>query len=178
MKRNIAVEWRGKGPQGGVQILAGSLVGLAATRGECRITHDEFAFASRGSCRLEISVGQAKVSPGSGPTIVSLRTQEHPLSFFLKDVCREYPIIIPEYGVAVTEAEDRRSYDEIEKVVLGKGLQTALQRFETEPEESYEQAAAHTRELHCPTWLGLSRDFRIFEMGWDTCNEKGRPASR
>jgi hypothetical protein len=41
-------------------------------------------------------------------------------------------------------------------------LQTNLQRLQTEPEESYEAALSRTRAFKCETWLGLSRDMRLF----------------
>ena len=42
---------------------------------------------------------------------------------------------------------------------------TNLQKIDSEPEESFESAAVHTRNQTCPTWLGISRDIRIFEIG-------------
>lgn len=43
---------------------------------------------------------------------------------------------------------------------------TVLQTIELEPEESYEEAARHTRNHPTLTWLGLSRDIRIFGVGF------------
>jgi len=40
-------------------------------------------------------------------------------------------------------------------------------------EETYDVAAAHTRSLVCPIWLGLSRDFRIFEVAIRNGQERG-----
>ena len=76
-----------------------------------------------------------------------------------------YPIYIPEYSVIVTEASDSRSFDQITSVIRSRGLQTRLQRTESEPEETFEEAAKNSREITCQTWLGLSRDFRIFAIG-------------
>jgi hypothetical protein len=39
-----------------------------------------------------------------------------------------------------------------------------LQQIEAEPEESFADAAVNTRDLHVPTWLGLGRDMRIFQV--------------
>ena len=38
-------------------------------------------------------------------------------------------------------------------------------KIDQEPEELFDSAALHTRIQVCPTWLGISRDIRIFEMG-------------
>ncbi len=64
----------------------------------------------------------------------------------------------------MTEAGDDRSFEQISNDIRGKGLQTARQRIEAAEEEDFETAAAHTRPTSCPTWLGLGRDFRIFEF--------------
>ena len=77
----------------------------------------------------------------------------------------DYPIWIPEYNVVVSLASDKRSYRHIENEIKGRRLQTNLERIESEPEETFESASVHTRNLICPTWLGISRDIRIFEIG-------------
>jgi hypothetical protein len=89
----------------------------------------------------------------------------HPFTFLLRDVDRRYPILIPAYGVAVTEADDGRTYAEIASDVQGRGLKSKLEQIEGEPEESFDSAAAGVRDMKCPTWLGLSRDIRIFSVG-------------
>jgi hypothetical protein len=114
---------------------------------------------------VDLRVKGTDVKYGQGGTILTIADKEHPFSFFLRDVRKEFPIYIPTYGVIVTTAEDQRTYGEIEQAVRARASQTKLQQIENEPEESFESAAANTRELSCPTWLGLGRDMRIFEVG-------------
>ncbi|HUU43100.1 MAG TPA: hypothetical protein VMX57_04935, partial [Planctomycetota bacterium] len=76
------------------------------------------------------------------------------------------PVFIPDYGVAVTEASDPRTFDGIAHDVRARGGMSLLQKIDSEPEESYDVAAAHTRNMRCPTWLGLSRDIRVFQTGF------------
>jgi len=130
-------------------------------RGELQGSN-QFSSLQEGTLRLELQVKGTGIRYGKGGTVVTVATKENPFSFFLRDVDREYPIYVPAYGVVVTQADDVRTYQEIEDAVRARGLQTNLQRLQTEPEESYEAAVESTRDFKCETWLGLSRDMRVF----------------
>jgi len=164
LSRSIAIEWRDTCPKGCLEVSGGKLTGISIDRGRGRVAGHRFHLASSG--RLGFTVSAARLKPGSNATIISVRTEKNPFSFFLRDVRRESPIFIPSFGVAVTDANDARSYAEIELAIRNRGLTTRLQRIENEPEENYEAAAAHTRDLVCETWLGLSRDMRIFAFNF------------
>ncbi|MCC6444320.1 MAG: hypothetical protein IT210_12825 [Armatimonadetes bacterium] len=165
MEPIIAIEWAGGFPQGAVEARHGTLKGLQAARGEAEIKEDRFQFLKDGPCRLELAFSGTRLQPGPNPTLITVRTRENPFSFFLRDVCRNHPIFIPDYSAAVTDAGDSRSYAQIADAMAARGLQTALQALASQPEESFEEAARHTRRLRCETWLGLSRDYRIFAVG-------------
>lgn len=145
-------------------MLFGTLHGLSVARGTGDVEGGRFTFTRDGSCRLLMTVADAGNHPGAEATIVTVREKRHPFSFWLRDVTRDHPILIPGIGVVVTEGSDPRSYAEIEAAVRGRGTQTNLQRIESEPEETFENAAQHVRTMTCETWLGLSRDMRIFAM--------------
>jgi hypothetical protein len=98
---------------------------------------------------------------------VTVKERRNPFTFFLRDASREFPIFIPEYGVAVTAADDARGYAEIAEAVRGRGLVSDLAAVEAAPEESYAEACRGNREQVCPTWLGLGRDMRFFEVSYD-----------
>ncbi|MHB9129861.1 MAG: hypothetical protein ACYDBB_02070 [Armatimonadota bacterium] len=165
--KTIAVEW-GKGcPQGKVEVSHGRLSSVVMVSGDGKVDGDLFTF-NHGPCCLEITVDEENLSAGADPTFITFRTEDNPFTVLLRDVSREYPIWIPAYHVVVTTPDDLRSYDEIADAIRSKHLQTALQRMATESEETYEDAAAATRPLICPTWLGLSRDMRIFSVNQDT----------
>ena len=115
--------------------------------------------------RLDVSLLGTECKHGPGATIVSVGTETQAFSFFLRDVNDQSPILIPEYGVAVTTADDLRSCSDLGQAILSRGLRTRLQQIEDEPEESFAQAAQNTRSLSCPTWLGMGRDMRIFAIG-------------
>lgn len=74
-------------------------------------------------------------------------------------------MLVRPMGIAVMAAWDNRSYSEIESELQARGGATALASFEVEKEESFAAASARSRALSAPTWLGLSRDFRIFSVG-------------
>jgi hypothetical protein len=164
--RRVAIEWRDGRPQGEVSVTNGSLAAMNVAQGKGAVSGtSRFSAAADGRFRLELELSGSEAAYGHVAAIVSVKTTNNPFSFFLRDVRSNHPIYIPEYGVAVTGAEDARSYQQIEDAVRAKGLQTKLERISSEPEESFASAAAHTRELKCQTWLGLSRDMRIFGVG-------------
>src|SRR5262245_19866036 len=112
--------------------------------------------------RSLIRVADAHVAPGSDQTILTVRVGQHSFSFFLRDVSRQNPIFLPELGVAVTLAGDHRSFAGISRAIRNRGGKTVCQQIELEPEETFVNAAANTLHAECQTWLGLSRDIRIF----------------
>jgi hypothetical protein len=168
--RQVAIEWPGLHSRGRIEVANGRCVRVELVRGAGKVDRDSFALSSDGDARLLVSVSDVKESPGSGPTIVTVRTERHPFSFFLRDVSAEYPIYIPEYHVVVTTSGDTRLYCQVEAALRSRHGKTRLQQIEDEPEETFESAAPYTRNQPCPTWLGLSRDMRIFELSDNLTN--------
>ena len=167
MKRTVVVAY-GAGPvEGAVEVLYGALAGMRIAQGRGSVRESAFAIRSKGPCRLELTVDAPALRPGPESAVVTMRTQRDPFSFFLRDVNARFPVLIPRYGVAVTTARDKRPYAEIEEAVRALSLRTKMEQIDREAEETYADAAAHTRSLTCPTWLGLSRDVRIFEVGFE-----------
>ena len=115
-----------------------------------------------------VEILDAKVGIGAPATRVTVQTKKFGFTFFLRDVSRAWPIWIPQYGAAVTTADDGRDYQQIVDDIRGRGLRSELDRIAAEPEESFANAAAATRDQTCETWLGLSRDMRIFRINFDT----------
>ncbi|MCU6711200.1 hypothetical protein M6D81_21125 [Paenibacillus sp. J5C_2022] len=163
MDAKFAVEWK-KGPSRGSVSTNYGTVSTAIIRGIGEAEGSSF-FTDGSSIRLEVTVRSEDLQ-GAQAILVNIDTSEHPFSFFLRDVNKAYPIYIPAYGIAVTQAEDDRTYEQIQHDVKSLNLITDLQRIDDEPEETFASAAAHTRELASQTWLGLSRDVRIFGVGF------------
>lgn len=113
-----------------------------------------------------VEILDAKLGPGAPATRVTVRTKKFGFTFFVRDVTGNWPIWIPQYGVAVVPADDKREYQQIVDEIRGRGLQSELDRIAGEPEESFANAAAVTRDDMCETWLGLSRDMRFFRVGY------------
>jgi hypothetical protein len=162
--RRIAIVWDGGGPRGAIGVSDGTLHEASVAQGQGEIGDGGRFSAGPGPFRLELAVSGSERRYGPGTPIVTVEATPHPFSFFLRDVSSDHPILIPAYQVAVTEASDGRSYRELERAVRARGLQSKLERIDSEPEESFENAARHTRRLSCQTWLGLSRDIRIFAV--------------
>ena len=167
-QRRIAIDWNNAPGEGRIEVVRGRVVRGEVAKGQGTFSQGHFSSASGGPLRLNLTIEAEHLGEGAFATRVSVCGVANPFTFFLRDVRRDYPILIPAYGVAVTEAEDRRSFGEILCQSQETGLLTALQRIEMEPEASYEDAAANTRSLRCPIWLGLGRDIRIFEVGLRT----------
>ncbi len=159
-QREVAVVFRDAGESGSVEVERGTLLGIDGAPGEKR-----FRCAAGSPLRVTLALDGDSSAYGSRTTIVSLASSPHPFTFFLRDVDRRFPILIPAYGVAVTEAGDPRSYAQIASDIGRLGLLTKLGQVEKEPEESFDAAAAKVRDMRCPTWLGLGRDIRIFSVG-------------
>lgn len=169
MTIKFAIEWKSSPTSGTIRLTRGTVEEIKAVRGEGSVSDAGDTFAVNGAFRLEVAVA-AEEATGEDPVIVTVETNNNPFSFFLRDIhtaaLAGCPIYIPAYGVAVTAADDERSYAQIEEDIAATGLKRNLQQIEDEPEESYEEAARNTRDLPGPTWLGLSRDVRIFEVSY------------
>lgn len=164
-KSKVAVEWQNVRPEGYIEIFNGKLEDLKIIQGKGSVNKDHFIFKSSDSNRLELSLDGTRIDPGPGATVVTVHSGNNSFSFFLRDVSSEYPIYIPDYNVIVCPAEDARTYTRTENEIKGRRLKTNLQKIEADPEESFDSASVHTRNQVCPTWLGISRDIRIFEIG-------------
>ena len=149
--------------KGKINVRHGSLEKLF-TPDNGKVSGDEFQLESGG--RLEIALGKHSVEKGAFATVINVVTEKNPFSFFLRDVSCGYPVFIPEYGVAVTDAADKRDYAAIAADIASRNLRSDFDRFEADPEESYEKSAASNLSQYCPTWLGLGRDMRIFRVGY------------
>jgi len=162
---HVSVKWNNSKPSGSIEVLNGSVEKITISRGKGKIRNNLFSFNSADANCLDIDIKEAFLNYGSGTTVITIKTERNPFSFFLRDVSKEFPILIPQFGVAVTLRDDNRTYLQIENDVKKKELKTNLQIIENEPEESFESASKFTRDMKCPTWLGISRDIRIFEIG-------------
>jgi hypothetical protein len=164
VRQQVVIQWGNGKPAGTVEVLHGEVAGMKISRGKGRIEGSKFVFRSEGENSLTLSFGPVITKEGSGATVITINDRENPFSFFLRDIHFNTPVFIPDYHVAVTHSDDDRSYREIERFIHDKGLISKLDKIEDEPEESFRDASARTRDQTVPTWLGISRDIRIFEV--------------
>lgn len=161
----IVVEWKESPTSGSFRVTDGNLLSLKITAGQGKVRGNEFYFSSKKSGRVQLALDGVERTKGSHSTVVTLDAPTGSFSFFLRDVTAEYPIYLPDYGVVVLNADDPRSYAAVEKEILSRKLATKIQRLEMTPEEtSFGAVADRVRDMSVPTWLGISRDFRIFEV--------------
>ncbi len=112
----------------------------------------------------EISFTEANTAPGAHATLVHVEAGEAPFSFFLRDVSAENPIYVPSCGAVVTTGHDARSFSQIVADIEKRGGKSIRQQVEEDEEYSYDRAAGETRDLKGCTWLGTSKDMRIFQV--------------
>ncbi len=172
----LAVVWD-KGPvRGEIGVAHSRLRSLRLAPGRGTARGARFAAAAGAAPRLEVVLEDANLRPGRDPASVTVRTDAGAFTVLARDVDSRYPVWIPEYGVAVTTAGDRRDYAAIRDDLQSRRTRTRLQELAASPEESFEGAAAETRRLACPTWLGLSRNIRLFEVDFGQGQSEMIPA--
>jgi hypothetical protein len=165
--KNISILWKKRKVAGFLQSKYGEISGIEYHKcaGDADAENKTFDLSSDSECRLNVSINKYSLKRGAFSTILSLHTGDNGFSFFLRDINKKYPVYIPEYKVIVTDADDKRSFDKIvENINSTKGF-SRLEEYKQAPEESFENAAQSTRDMKCVTWLGISRDIRIFEAG-------------
>ncbi|MDD5678028.1 MAG: hypothetical protein PHW60_08585 [Kiritimatiellae bacterium] len=162
----IALEWQSGPVQAELTVVHGQLQSVRIVQGKGRVS-GKGRIQAKGPVRLECRIADAQLKAGAFATRLTVTGKPHAFTCFVRDINRDHPIYIPAYGVMITEAADRRSYTEIEAEIRELGFVGKSQQIELEPEETYENACRGNRDLMCPTWLGLGRDMRFFEVGYD-----------
>ena len=162
--QKISIEWSMGKPSGTIDVVNGNLSKIEIIKGSGKVKDNRFEFTSTGTARIGIEIDHVQDDPGPGATRMNVKIKDHPFSFFLRDVNEDFPIFIPDYSVVVLRDSDNRSYAEVQVNILARKLQTKLQKIESEPEESFDAAAKRTLNQSVPAWLGISRDFRIFQI--------------
>ena len=164
VRRQVSVEWR-HGVPGEIQVSHGQILEMQVVAGRGQVRGSQFAPEGEGPLRVKLTVEGVAARYTTNPTIVSIKTEKDSFSFLLRDVDSRFPIWIPEFGVVVTDAGDTRGLAEIDEAIRRWGGRSRLQEFEAEPEETFEAAADRVRRMSCHTWLGVSRNMRIFAIG-------------
>ncbi|MCO5236957.1 MAG: hypothetical protein M9933_11875 [Chitinophagaceae bacterium] len=161
---DIEVEWNRSSVKGSIGVNYGKIKEIRVLQGKGSVKGNAFEIKADKAVRIKIKVENTNLDPGPEPTVVSIKTAEHPFSFFVRDVNKNNPIYIPAYQVVVLPVQDNRKYDEVEKEILMRKSRTKIQRIDEEMETSFESASRETRNMTVPIWLGTSRDMRIFEI--------------
>ncbi len=158
--RSVAVLWAAPAAQGNVTVARGTVQSLQPAS---RAAGNEFQLNAGQPARLELTVTP---SPDAGalPTLVTIAAMPRAFTFTLADVSAAYPIYLPDDGVIVTDQADARSYAEIVAAIRGHGGRTQLQAIAAAPDATFAASAAVSREQKLQTWLGLSRDVRMFRV--------------
>ena len=159
--QGVSVLWARPGATGRIVVDRGTLDSLRAQGGT--VTQDSFGFTATELPRLELAISPATTSTAL-PVLVTIEVAPRPFTFCLGDVSPACPIFLPDEGVIITVASDQRTYAEIVANIRRRGSQTKLQRIAAAPEASFAAAAATGREVKVETWLGVSRDIRLFRV--------------
>lgn len=161
---SFTIEWEGGTGTGSISATNGKIARIEAVKGNVRIDGNAYRIRNASGARLECFVDSADTKIGPEATLIHVEAPQGSFSFFLRDVNRNTPIYIPNYKVTVLPAGDGRCYAEVEREILSRKSRTKIERIETEPEVSFETAAARARRSNVPIWLGMGRDIRMFEI--------------
>ena len=164
----FAVLWSAGPVKGTVTATGCRLAALRMAAAVGRADGARFDIRARGPARMDIRIADARLDVGAHAASVRIAAGDRSFSFPARDVTTRWPIFLPALGAAVVPADDPRDYAAVADAVRALGARSGLQRIEAEPEETLEQACRTNRNLICPTWLGLGRDMRFFEVGYRT----------
>jgi hypothetical protein len=167
----FSILWKTNHVEGEIRIRNGNLQDIHLVSGKGKVHENIFRVKDNNEVKLEVTCNAVKTGPGSNATLIHVLTDKNPFSFFLRDVNKNFPIYVREYEVIVTTPDDTRRYHEIESDILDKKLELKLNQIQSLPEYSFDSAARVTRDQPCPTWLGISRDARIFQVDFARKNE-------
>lgn len=168
----MAIVWKDQEVEGRITLVNGAFSRMNDMKIDDEISQITFSLSESESPRLELSLREVG-GLSACPTIITVETAGRSFSFFTRDVSRQYPIYIAQYGICVTTREDLRTFGQIESDIRSRGLRTRLHKINDAPEETYEKAANQTQHVSAPTWLGLSRDARLFEIGFRSGGDGG-----
>lgn len=160
----MEIEWNKPLVKGNINLRNGTIKDIQVVKGKGTVKGNAFEIKAGQGARLKIKVENVNLAAGPEPTVISVKTDDQPFSFFARDVNNKYPIFIPGYKVVVLPENDTRAYDAVEREILLRKSKTKVQHIEEEKETSFDAAAKVTRSMSVPTWLGISRDMRIFEV--------------
>lgn len=173
IETTIHLVWSKQPAKGVVKVINGHLNKIEISRGQGKVKANNFAFTKTGSSGITLELDQVNEEFGPGATLIHILSEKDPFSFLLRDVKGDYPIYLPELGVAVLKEKDNRSYAEVANDILSKKLLTKLQAIDLAEETSFSSIEKKVRSMKAPTWLGVSRDFRIFEVNQDLTDALG-----
>lgn len=160
----VYVDWHQFQGKGAVSATFGNIAKVIPVSGKAKVRGNEFAKTSVGPLRIMIILSNVVKDPGPEATVVQVTTNHHAFSFFLRDVTQRFPVNIPEYEVAVLSAGDKRKYAEVKQYLAQLSLSDYSTALNALPETDYAHAKDEVRAMHTPVWLGIGRDFRIFQF--------------
>ena len=100
----------------------------------------------------------------SDSPLLKIATDDFGFSVLIHQITKNYPIFIPQYFLAITDGTDNRTYDEISKTIRANTYLSKLDVINSLPEVTYDGAKKSSNLQYSPTWLGLGRDIRMFEI--------------
>lgn len=115
--------------------------------------------------REEAAVVDCVLSWDSMPTKIGVHLDGYAFAVDPNSVVVGGEVYVATPRAYVVPAHDDRTVAELDALRTGRAGRTALQKIGDEPEASFSGAAAWTREMSGPCWLGVGRDIRIFQCG-------------
>jgi hypothetical protein len=170
-QQRITIVWADAPVRATIEVLHGRLATINTNGDNTEVHSDGSIHSGGGAIRWTLTIADSCNNAGVKGTRVRVLAEHRSFTFFTRDISRENPVLLIPYGAAVTTADDLRSYAEIADGIRARGLSTELDKIRLACEEDFAQASTEVRNPHCPVWLGLSRDMRMFEV--DNFTDRG-----
>jgi hypothetical protein len=160
---NIKIHWQNSYCKGKIENYNCDIIKmeyLAETK-QWRKVESKKELVVNGNFTLKCTIAEKNLLP---PRISVPIENNFITSFFVRDANEANPIFLKDSKLIVTEGSDKRSFAQITREISTKKMLSSWDKIAKEKEESFEEAARNTRSVKCPTWLGISRDIRIFSI--------------
>lgn len=171
----VDIVWSGniQFSSGEVHVSNAKLKSLHWIEGKGTVKGQQFKRSNVSKARLRVRLTDYNINPGPNPSSVTIRFDSLAFTVLIRDVQSASPVFLPQFNVAVLPVGDNRNFERVAADVYAKKLLSKFDRIEQEPETNFDNLDEHTRDQYVPTWLGTSRDIRIFQI-----NEKfNQPAT-
>ncbi|MFA9478055.1 hypothetical protein ACERK3_07065 [Phycisphaerales bacterium AB-hyl4] len=162
----MTIVWADAPEVGRIEVEHGQLAGIECSDPDAVVNAAQISRGRMGPAWWLVTIADACNRSGRDATRVRVVAGDRSFTFFARDSAMGLVIVVAAYGVAVAPGRDSRPYTCLRDSLGQADGDPDLRGLQHQPEASYERCSPIVRDSHAPTWLGLSRDMRMFEIDW------------